>query len=193
MSIATFSDLKTQIASWVNRTDLTDAQLALFVGAAESDIRNDVEVRESEQSTTGAIASGTFSAPADFLYARVVTVDDHVLDYLAPSYYAQKVDDEYTSGYYTIENETFKVLGGSAYELSYVAKVADLSSTNTSNWILANAPNVYLWAGCKYASVFLRDAEGATGFNAMYRDAVMQLNKKEVRARTGDNLVVRAA
>jgi hypothetical protein len=193
MSIASFSDLKTQIASWVNRTDLTDAQLALFIGAAESDIRNDVRVRDSEQSATGSVSSGTFAAPSDFLYARVVTVDDHVLNYLAPSYYLEKVDEEYTEGYYTIEGDTFKVLGGSTYVLKYVAQIAALSSTNTSNWILANAPNVYLWAACKYASVFLRDPEGATGFNAMYRDAVLQLNKTETRALTGDNLVIRVA
>ena len=193
MSISSFSDLKTQIASWVNRTDLTDAQLALFIGAAESDIRNDVEVRDSDSSTTGSIAAGTFAAPSDFLYARMVTVDDHVLDYLPPSGYQQKVDDEYTSGYYTIKDSAFHVLGGTTYVLEYVAKIADLSSTNTSNWILANSPNLYLWGACKYASVFLRDSEGASGFNALYRDAVLQLNKVEKRYRTGDNLVIRPA
>jgi hypothetical protein len=193
MSIANLSELRTQVASWVNRTDLTTAQLNQFVSAAESDIRNDVEVREGQITVSGSISSGTFSAPTGFLYARVVTVDDHVLNYLAPSAYMQKVDEEYTTGYYTIENETFKVLGGVSYELTYYGTLSALAADADTNWLLENAPNVYLWAACKYASVFLRDTEGAAGFHSLYREAVNRLNAMEMRAKFGGDLVVRPA
>ena len=119
MAIATFSDLRTQIASWVNRTDLTTAQLSLFVGTAEADIRNDVETRQGELSTTGTVSGGAITAPTGFLYARVLTVDDHVLNYLPPSAYQDKVDQEYTTGYYTIEGSVIKVIGGTSYDLTY--------------------------------------------------------------------------
>jgi hypothetical protein len=193
MGIANFSELRTQVAGWVNRTDLTTAQLSQFVAAAESDIRNDVEVRDGEQSATGVVTNGSFNAPAGYLYAKVVTVDDHNLDYLAPSAYRQKVDEEYTTGYYTIVDETFKVLSGSTYELRYYGAIAQLAADGSTNWILENAPNVYLWAACKYASVFLRDTEGAAGFHALYREAVNRLNQMENRAKLGGDLVVRAA
>lgn len=193
MGIANFSELRTQIASWVNRTDLTTAQLSLFVAAAESDIRNDLETREGWQSASGTVTSNTITVPDGFLTVRSLTVDDYVLDYVPQSTLLQKDQDGYVSGYYTIENDTITVLGGTNYVLHYVGTLTSLSGDSDSNWLLKNAPNVYLWAGCKYASVFLRDAEGATGFHTLYSQAVAQLNAKEARGKYGSNLMVRVA
>lgn len=193
MGIANFSELRTQIASWVNRTDLTTAQLSLFVAAAESDIRNDLETREGWQSASGTVTSNTITVPDGFLTVRSLTVDDYVLDYVPQSTLLQKDQDGYVSGYYTIENDTITVLGGTNYVLHYVGTLTSLSGDSDSNWLLENAPNVYLWAGCKYASVFLRDAEGATGFHTLYSQAVAQLNAKEARGKYGSNLMVRVA
>jgi hypothetical protein len=193
MGIANFSELRTQIASWVNRTDLSTAQLSLFVAAAESDIRNDLETREGWQSTSGTVTSNTITVPSGFLSVRTLTVDDFVLDYLPQSTLLSKDQEGYVSGYYTIENDTITVLGGTNYVLHYIGSLTSLSGDSDTNWLLENAPNVYLWAGCKYASVFLRDIEGATGFGTLYAQAVSQLNARETRGKHGSNLMVRVA
>jgi hypothetical protein len=193
MGIANLSELRTQIASWVNRTDLTTDQLSLFVSSAESDIRNDLEVREGRQTATGSISGTSFAVPSGFLYAETLTVDDYVQDFVPMSTYLQKQKDGYVSGYYTIEDSTICVLGGGSYSLHYFASLTALSDSSPSNWLLENSPNVYLWAGCKYASVFLRDAEGASGFHSLYSEAVRKLNSRETRAKFGNNLVVRPA
>lgn len=182
-----------QIASWLNRSDLTDAQIDLFITAAEADIRNDLTVRESEQAVTGVVVSGEFSAPADYLFARVVTVDDHVLEYVAPDRFASLQDAENTGRFYTIRGTTFRVLTGDAYSLTYMGGIAALVSDADVNWVLTNAPDVYLWAGCKYGSVFLRDPEAASGYGQLYQSAALRLNNLETRARFGGPMVVRVA
>lgn len=193
MAISTFSALRTEVASWLNRTDLTTDQLKQFVSAAESDIRNDVECREGELTVSGSVSAGQISCPSNFLYVRSLTVGDHVLNFVPTTLFAQRIDEGYTSGYYTIAGSTIKVLGSGSYSLIYVGTLESLYDDSDTNFILANAPNVYLWAACKYGCVFLRDIEGATGFDAMYRAAAQRLNSMETRARFGGDMVVRAA
>lgn len=183
--------LRTNIASWLNRTDLTDAQIDLFITAAEADIRNDVTTRDSEAVVTGTVVSESFSAPSGFLFARVVSVDGYVLDYVSPDRFAQLDKAEWTSGHYTIQGSTFKVLGGTDYSLTYMGTIAALSADSDENWLTTNAPDVYLWAGCKYGSVFLRDPEAAAGYGELYRSAVTRLNALETKARFGGPMAVR--
>lgn len=185
------ADLRTQVASWLNRTDLTDAQLDLFITAAETDIRNDLYVRENEQATSGTVTANTFTAPADFLFARFVTVDDHVLEYLPPDQFAQREDAEWTGGFYTIRGTLFKVLGGTDYVLTYSAGIPSLVDDSDENWVLTTAPDLYIWACCKYGSVFLRDPAGAQGYGELYRSAALRLNALETKARFGGPMMVR--
>jgi hypothetical protein len=195
MSIANFADLRTQIASWLNRTDLTTAQLSLFVATAESDIRNDVETRESELLATGTMLGDGFLAPTGYLSTRTLVVDGHFYSYLTPEQYAAKVDAESTERYYTVNGDAFSVIGGDGldYELLYLGEVTALVADGDSNWILANAPTIYLWAGCKYGAVFLRDPGGATGYDTLYKEAVSRLNMREREAKYAGPLVVRVA
>lgn len=187
------AELRTNIASWLNRTDLTDAQIDLFITAAEADIRNDVNIRESEAVTTGTVTSNSFSAPTGFLFARLVVVDDHVLEYVPPDRFAQLQDSEWSGGFYTIRGSTFLVLGGTNYSLTYTGSISSLVDADDENWLLTNAPDVYLFAGCKYGSVFLRDPEGATGYGELYRSAVLRLNSRENQGRFAGPMMVRPA
>lgn len=187
------SELRTAIASWLNRTDLTDAQIDLFITASETDIRNDLTVRESEQVATGAVVSNAFSAPADYLFTRFLTVDGRVLEYLPPDQFAQRVDAQWTAGFYTIEGTTVRVLGGAAYSLTYMAQITPLAGDGDTNWLLTNAPDIYIWAGCKYGSVFLRDPEAASGYAQLYQSSTLRLNNLETKARFGGPMMVRAA
>jgi len=195
MSIASFADLRTQIASWLNRTDLTAAQLGQFVAATEDDIRNDLECRESVQRTSGTLTADGFTAPLGYLSTRTLVIDGELSEYLPPDAYARKSDENSTGNYYTINGDDFSVLNGNgkSVELLYVATIASLVDDADTNWILENASNIYLWGGCKYGSVFLRDMNGATGYAALYDRAMAQLNRKERDAKYSGPMMVRAA
>lgn len=195
MSIATFADLKTQIASWLNRTTLTDAQLAQFVASTEDDIRNDLESRETFQRTTGILTDDGFIAPDGYLSTRQLVVDGKVSQYVAPDIYAAKVDSESTGHFYTLNGDVFSVLNGNGkgIELLYLATIASLVEAADTNWVLINAANIYLWGGCKYGSVFLRDPEAATGYATLYAQAMAQLNRKERESRYAGPMQVRPA
>lgn len=195
MAIANFGDLKTAIRDWLNRSsdNLTAVPLGQFVLAVEADLRNEIETREHEQLATGTMSGDGFTAPADYLRTRTLVVDEHFYSYLTPEQYAEKVDNESTGFWYTINGNDFSVLDGDgkAYELLYYAKITALSGDADSNWILANAPEVYLFGGVMYGSLHLKDWEGADRFGGLYSAAKARLNNLERKARYGGPLVVR--
>lgn len=192
MAIANFADLRTAINSWLNRSDLTAVPLGQFVLAVENDLLVDAEIREYETVATGTMSGDGFTVPTDFIRVRSLLVDDHVYSYVTPDQFSQKVDNESTDWVYTINGNDFSVVDGDGktYELLYFGTLPALSADADTNWVLDNHPNVYLWGGCYFGSVFLKDAQGASMFGPMYEAAKGRLHRGETKARYGNAMRV---
>lgn len=177
MALATYADLKTSVASWLNRTDLTSV-IPDFVRLAESEIARDLRIRAMQETTSATMVSGAITLPSDFLEARRLVVDDQELSYVTPEEYQRLSRNGYSTVlYFTQIGQTLHVLNGESdtYSLTYWAKFDALSADADTNWLLTNHPDLYLWKSCEKGSVYLRDAEGATGYRAMYEDAKAKL------------------
>jgi hypothetical protein len=192
--ITTYATLKTEVASWLVRTDLTDATLSTFVQLAEGDIRNDVRMRANEAAQTGTVASLTISLPANFLELRILVVDGDTYRYVNPEEYTALLDAE-IEGVYTIIGDSVHLTSGDGdtYELTYYKSFTAFSSASDTNDLLTKAPHVYLWAACKHGSTFTRDDAGYTLFEMRYRAAVSQLNIIEKQGEYGNSMAVRTA
>ena len=64
MSIATYAELKTAVANWLQRTDLT-SYIPDFITIAESQIASDLKVREMEKRVTASISTEYFDIPSE--------------------------------------------------------------------------------------------------------------------------------
>lgn len=183
-----FAELRSAIASHVNR-NFTDAQLALFVSLAEDEMRNDVRVRVQINNATGTTVDNYIPAPLDLMEVRSLTMGDTLMQYTEPGQFTDLVDAQ-RRGYYTILGDYIYVTEpvGTDYELVYWASFPRLTADSDTNWMLTNAANVYLFAGCKQASVFMKDTEAASGYEALYRQAVSSLNSRESAAMLGGQM-----
>ena len=76
MSLSTYADLKTAIANWTHRTDLT-SYLDDIITIAEKRIEREVQTHETESDLSVAISTstGTATLPTDFLSLRNAYVD----------------------------------------------------------------------------------------------------------------------
>jgi len=195
MALTTFVGLKASVASWINRTDLS-AQIPDFVVLAEALIARTIKVRSQETVVTGTLTGETLAHPTGMLSARRLLVADLPLDYLTPEQYAELKYATVSGGKFTSIGSTFYILGGAStdtYELTYIGTFTALSADTDTNFVLTNAPEVYLWAALHYAAVYMKDVNAATGYLSLYQAAMGLLNAQEKEAKhSGGRMTVRA-
>jgi len=194
MALTTYAGLKASVASWLNRTDLT-TQIVDFIALAEADIGRDVNVRAMETLTTGTLTGETLAHPTRFSEARRLTLAGKNYSFKIPSDYTDAVARSSTDTIYTIIGSDFYILNGKsgdAYALTYSAAFASLSADADTNWLLTNAPDVYLFGALRYGAIFMNDSEALTRYLAMYLAAVKNVNGTEQAAKySGSRLVMR--
>ena len=191
MALATYSDLKTSIANWLNRSDLTTEIANDFIVLAEKDFNSKLRVRKMNTSTSITIDSETESMPSDFLQVRDFFITSgetkYALKYITPAQMDQ-IRGSSTSGMpsaYTIlgDNFRFAPIPSSAYTgtLNYYAKFAALSDSNTSNYILASHPAIYLYGSLYHAANFLGgiDPQRLQQWQSMYTTAMERLERND--------------
>jgi hypothetical protein len=191
MALANYSDLKTSIANWLNRSDLTSEIANDFIVLTEADFNSKLRIRKMNTSTSITIDSETESMPSDFLQVRDFFITEggtkYALKYITPAQMDQ-IKGSSTSGMpstYTILGDNFRFAptpsGSYTGTLNYYAKFPALSDTNTSNYILASHPAIYLYGSLYHAANFLGgvDPQRLQQWQGMYTTAMERLERND--------------
>lgn len=188
MSLANYSDLQASIANWMHRSDLT-AVIPDFVVMAESRIARDLRLRKQMTMATLTCTpdSELVSLPADWLEFENVTVSaspDRQIIYVPIEHIGSKYSSE-SSGMpavYSIEGD-YLVLApkpDSAYPLPiiYYARFPSVT-TNGTNWLLTNHPNVYLFASLIEAAQYAMNNEMVQVYTSRYNEGLQRLQAQD--------------
>ena len=193
MTISTFDELKTAAASWVHRADLT-SQIPDFISLAEAKLNRRLRLRAQETTATGTV-SATVALPTSFIGMRSLTVSaggkSYPLTYVTPELITSETGQP-TS--YTIigDNLVFQnSTTGYTYTLVYYVPFAALSAG--VNWLITNAPDVYLYATLLEAAPYLKDDQRAGVWNSLLADALILVEKQDKGDRFGSGLAVRVS
>ncbi len=193
MALANYADLQTSVASWLHRGNLT-AMIPDFINLAEAKINREVRIRAMEQVATGTVAASV-ALPTGFVEMIALTVSTGnktwPLTYVPPA----ELNTESSAPYrYSIvgDNLLFATIGtGYTYSLTYYEKF-DALSTGV-NWLITNAPDIYLYATLLEAAPYIKDDPRIATWAQLLLDSVERLARADKRDRFGSNLVVRAA
>jgi hypothetical protein len=189
MALDTFANLKTSIANYLNRDDLT-SYIPDFIALAEARHGRDLRLRIMENVATATATSGTnyLALPTNFLEFRYValnTTPKIVLRYMSPFELTRNYGGT-TSGepiYHTVIGERlyFGPTPNSNYsiEWAYYSKPTALSDSNTSNAILTNHPELYLYASLLESAPFLMQDERLGTWAELYKEAVRVANTSD--------------
>lgn len=177
MAIATYADLKTAVASWLHRSDLT-TQIADFVALCEANIRRDLRCRAMEQSATGTLLATTLAIPTGFLEVRRVMLANIVQDYVEPGLWNEMREE--TNDRYTVLGTNFVFQSSTAaYQIDYYKQFDSLSASGDTNWLLTNHPDVYLFGTLAEAAMYTDDPERMAKWRSRYMDSIDRVRNLE--------------
>ena len=169
MALTTYSGLKTALANWLNRTDLTSEIADDFIKLAEGDFNAKLRIRQMEQIDTVTIDSEAVAVPTGFIGVRSLYIlassTKYALKYITPSNMFDIKAGSTTARprVYTIQSDDaaetlrFGPAPDASYTgyLSYYKSFTPLSDTATSNYILTSHPAIYLYGSLFHAANFL--------------------------------------
>jgi hypothetical protein len=165
-AITDWASLKTEIAAWLNRSDLTN-EIPGFIQFGENRVYRDLRVRQMETALSSAIASGVIAVPTGYLEMKYAYING------SPTRKLERKDAEWiyhncptrsadgAPKFFAREatNFIFAPYPDSAYTVKgvYYKQLPALSGSNTTNWLTSDVPDLILFASLCEAAPWLQD------------------------------------
>lgn len=193
MALTSYTELKTSIANYLNRSDLSSV-IPDFITLAESKMNTILRLRlmQKRVSTTTASNDPFIDLPSDFSEMIQFFVDGNpnvVLDYVNPTEIELNNLRETTGTprqYSIIGNEIkLNPIPDSTHglKLTYFGKIPNLSDSNTTNYILSNYPQVYLYGSLLEAQPYIVNDERIQVWMSLYNEAIQLINRDDEQGR----------
>ena len=193
MAISTYSELQTAVANWLDRDDLTD-RIPEFIALAEARFNRVLRLRSMEAKYTADTVAGqrNLALPTSYIQMRNFQVNTSpltTLSYVTPEIY-DRLWGGSTSGtpkFYTIlANEvSFGPIPGSVMEVEmlFYKKFTNLSGVTTTNSLLTDSPDLYLYGAMMEAEPFIMNDERVPLWAAALDRAVSDMQEQDNKDR----------
>jgi len=193
MAINSYSTLQTAVSNWLDRDDLSD-RIPEFIALNEAIFNRVLRIRPMETTVTTSMVSGTksYDLPTGYVQMREIHLDTSpitAIQYLTPEM-LYRIWAGSTSGkpqaYSIIGNQIFfGPSPDSAYDyiMTYYKKFDPLSDSATTNWIILNAPDVYLYGTLLQAEPFLMNDQRIPVWERALRQALADLQEQDDKDR----------
>ena len=193
MAISTYSELQTAVANWLDRDDLT-ARIPEFISLAEARFNRVLRLRSMETKQTASTVSGqrNYALPTNYIQMRNFQLNTSPLTVL--SYVTPEIYDRLWGGsaggipnFYTIlANEiSLGPIPGSVItmEMLFYKRFDYLSVAAPTNWLLTNAPDVYLYGSMLEAEPFIMNDERVPLWAAALDRAISSMQEQDNKDR----------
>lgn len=195
--MTTHATLKTDVAGFLVKSNLA-SDMATFVRLGEAKIARRVRVRAQETTTSLSVSSSTTALPADYLAMRSVSAEisnNRVLEMMTPETIREAAvwDGSGDAKAFSIEGSNIIVApapSSMTLNIVYFARFAALTGDDDTNWLLTNAYDVYLFACCEAAAIWLHDEAKEMKYSALFDRAVAELESDEKRGRFSGSAIV---
>ena len=195
MSIGTYDELKTAIADFLNREDLTSA-IPTFISLAESRISRELRHWRMEKRSLAQLEAQYSAIPTDFLQPIRLQITDAPTGEVAPISGAQMLQLRGNRNDRVGRPTNYALTAGGlelyptpdvTYNASlvYHARVPALSTLNTTNWLLVEAPDVYLYGALVHAAPYLKDDARLQVWEGLSAQGIANLSTSSGEAKYG--------
>ena len=193
MAINTYSTLQTAVANWLDRNDLTD-RIPEFISLAEATFNRTLRLRAMETTVADTTPSGSKedALPTSYLQMREIHLTTSPvisLAYITPEimYRIRAGSNNGKPNAYTIVGDNI-LFGptpddGYGYSMTYYKAFDALGDDTQTNWLILNAPDLYLYGTLLQAEPFLMNDERVPLWERGVRQVINDLQEQDDRDR----------
>ena len=193
MAISNYTELKIAVANWLDRDDLTN-RIPEFIALAESRFNRLLRIRAMESKQTASTVAGqqNLALPSRFIQMRNLQINTSPvtpMQYVTPEIFDRLYggSSNGTPKFYTIIANELQ-LGPTpdtvqTIEMLFYERFENLSATVTTNWMITNAPDIYLYGAMLEAEPFIMNDPRVQLWATAFQQAIKDLQEQDNRDR----------
>lgn len=185
--ITDYASLKDNIADWIVKSNLTN-QIEVFIQLAEAELKRDKRARKL-QTRTFQISADGMAMPTDFHSLEEWYHDGpthHGDIQIVPAGHLARIKARFGA---TGVPAYAAIVGGRRFrfgpapdatystKMEYWRRIPSLSSSVTTNWLLTDHPDIYLYGSLMQAAPYLKDDERIPVWQSRYDRAIESLHQ----------------
>lgn len=193
MAISNYSELNTAVANWLDRDDLTD-RIPEFIALAEARFNRLLRIRamETKQTASTVASQRNLALPTNFIQMRNLQINTSPitsLEYVTPEMYDRLYggSDTGTPKAYTILADEIQLgpipASVQTIEMLFYKKFDALTSSASTNWMITNAPDVYLYGCLLEAEPFIMNDPRVQLWATAFQQAIADIQDQDNRDR----------
>lgn len=196
--ITDYGELKTAVADWVNRDDLAD-KLPNFIAIAEKTIFRRLRIPENEAVYSETIdGNATVNVPADFLEAKNILVNGSPLEVVSDIYAYSYTNTSGSTRYVGRSGDLFLfrplVVDGDIVTINYWQDQSGMSADTDTTEVLAEAPDLYLYATIMEIEKYLGSEGRIAQTKALFESKLNEIQQYAKSAElSGSTLQIKSA
>jgi len=209
MTIQSYADLQSAVGAWLKRPDLIASQVPNFIMLAEQLFERKIYTRARRANYTTTPTDSLVELPSDWCKIIRAYYNGRTLPFFPndlESSYAGGPNNAIRFGYQLQgDNMTLSVSGNSTgfgnnndgllvpgvLSIDYYTVLESLSTANTSNWLLEDAPDLYLAGALFEGFMYVLDAQIASFWQGRRDQAIQDLIDDDSFSRTPEQPLVR--
>lgn len=203
MAISTYTELKTAVANWLDRSDLTN-RIPEFIVLGESEIFRRTRLRTGETRATLDTVGGVqfYALPAGYKSMRNFKLNGNPktnITYLTPEQLdiTWSTTGKGTPCNYTVIGDEIKLgpIPDVVYEMemAYWKRIDPLSDSNPTNFFMDRAPDILMYAALMQAEGFLQNDQRIQIWRAGLNQGIDDLIREDWNDRFGGSAMTVSA
>jgi hypothetical protein len=201
VTLANYSELKADIADWLNRDDLV-AAIPSFIRLAETEMAGKLDHWRMETRTALNLSGRYVDLPADFEKVTRIELTGSAFGRVdlmpADQMSGLRASCNNVGGrpqYYNLTAGQLELLptpdGAYTAEMIYRGALPALSDAAPVNWLLTERPAAYLYGALMQSAPYLKDDLRVAVWAGLYQEALTGLTAADEDAKYGGSLRIR--
>ena len=193
MAISTYAELQTAVANWLDRDDLSD-RIPEFIALAEARINRVLRIRlmESKYTASTVAAQRNYALPTGYIQMRNFQINTSPitpLQYVTPEIYDRLWGGSAggTPQFYTIIANEIQLgpipASVLTMEMLFYKRITALSGSNTTEAMLTDNPDIYLYGALMEAEPFIMNDERVGLWAQGLQQAIANLQEQDNKDR----------